>query len=144
MPFALTDEKEAFVVRIVPGNVFTASARAIEALEAQQSFRGTVQKRISEVVDDDCDRAAAKQGEFVEENAGTWASPNDPRDEWLYQQRIDGKPYKQIIAELARIPRGWEPLRDAGSVNAAINRYCQRHQDKPLPPKRNRGRPKRK
>jgi hypothetical protein len=67
-------------------------------------------------------------------------SVNDPRDKWLYEQRLAGTSFKKILLYLKRNKHRWGRLNDAGSVRKAINRYCDRHQ-LPLPPLRRRSQP---
>jgi hypothetical protein len=71
------------------------------------------------------------------------ASPNDPRDEWLYDQRCKGVSLQALVSKLGRNRKGWEPIDTTGGITGAITRYCERS-GKPRPPKFKRGRPAKK
>lgn len=58
-------------------------------------------------------------------------SSNDDRDEWMYQQKTDGRTHGQIAADLARLHPEWERVDNEQSVGKAIDRFCTRH-GKPL------------
>jgi hypothetical protein len=61
----------------------------------------------------------------------------------MYGQRIAGRSLKAIKTCVDRNESGWQTIENLSSVTAAIERYCERHPEKPRPPKRKPGRRKR-
>ena len=54
-------------------------------------------------------------------------STNDPRDAWLYQEKLAGKTNGQILFALKRDHAEWYPLETQQAVGRAVDRYCERH-----------------
>jgi hypothetical protein len=73
-----------------------------------------------------------------------WKSPNDARDNWLYEQCMAGIDYQRILGELKRNKSGWGHLGSVQSLKAAVKRFCDRNPHLPKPPNRDPGRPKQK
>ena len=68
-------------------------------------------------------------------------SPNEARDKWIYDEAMKGTAWSKIAEKLKKKPKGWTRI-DADGCRRAATRYAEKHH-LPLPPTRQRGRPKR-
>src|SRR5262249_23480239 len=59
-------------------------------------------------------------------------SKNEERDEWLYDQVVEGVPLKSIIAELKNF-KHWDPITREAGVSMAVRRFAERRgYDRPV------------
>lgn len=67
-------------------------------------------------------------------DAATTSNSNDPRDQFIYESRIEGKT-RAWIRNKVNARKSWEALESEQAVSAAAKRYSKRH-DLPWPIKR--------
>lgn len=64
--------------------------------------------------------------EEVERAREVVASMNEPRDKWIYDEKLSGKTHGEIRAGL-KSRAEWEQLESDQAVGKVCDRYCERH-----------------
>jgi predicted ArsR family transcriptional regulator len=75
------------------------------------------------------DRTPDKVCEMIAENTPRQViNPTDARGQWMYEKRLAGTAWKNIVAELKQIAseKGWESLEDLPAAATALRRWCKK------------------
>ncbi len=71
-----------------------------------------------------------------------WDKATEARNEWLYKQYMQGVVYSTIIRRLEEKPKSWGRIGHPNGIIKAVRAYA-RWRNKPEPPPRQAGRPRR-